>query len=216
MIILPKKVNNRPIKYSKRNKTKNRIHYFVSSLVPEITGLTESNIGFSAAKKEVQRIVKTMKEFGNSTGTLKVSPESKDGMIFLTKELIFTGNTRPIYKKIRSNEELSEEEENQLIKLFKEAVKFNKDGSEKELLLRRTTAEEEFSTLSNEIMEIISNDLNLADTIFYYDNRVEALRRYRDLLVTSMENWRNEVNDILLSESILIRLKNCMTGGQAH
>jgi hypothetical protein len=206
MIVMPKKVNNRPIKYSKRNLTKDRTHYSVSSLVPEISGLTELDIGYGAAKKEVQRIVNTMKEFANSTGTLKVAPESKDGLIFLTKEFWFTGNARPIYEKIRLKEELSEEEETQLIELFKEAVKLNKDGSEKELLLKRTTAEEEFSALANEIMEIISNDLNLADTIFYHENRVEALRKYRDSLVTSMESWRSEANNILVTESILVRL----------
>ena len=203
---MQKKTNNRPIKYSKRNTTKDRTHYSVSSLVPEITGLTKLDVGYEAAKKEVQRIVKTMKEFGDSTGTLKVSPESKEGMIFLTKEFWFTGDHRLIYEKIRSNVALSEAEEDQLIQLFKTAVKFNKDGPEKELLLKRTAAEEEFSTLANKIMELISNDLSLADTIFYYENRVEALSKYQDMLVRLMENWRNEVNDTIQSENILVRL----------
>lgn len=170
--------------YRKR-KTKEKEFYSLRSLIPEITGIEVDAVGFDAAHKTIQRIVKTFQSLdGIDKGTIKIHKNQKEGFIKATKAFYENNRYQEILSKLRNDNPLTLEEHDMLIDHFFGAMKTDLTEVEIKKIEEfiQQAKGEEFYNKRDRIEQLIIKDMLLVEEVNHYSTKLTYMDEYLKIL----------------------------------
>lgn len=201
----------KPVKYNKRKSDQAKSSYSLRGLVGEITGVYPEDINFDAEYTAVRRLVTAMqKATGNQEKIKRIPADEKEGFVVITKKLYKmlkydqTGNAQKLFARMREQKQLTEEELNNLIDLFKEGLTANPNSELHRRTLARIEKEEQFSQMKIDVEELITNDIGLIEDGSNTLQREVRMKEYLAILKenTQLREWRDKATEDYQQEMI--------------
>lgn len=170
--------------------------FSLRSLIPEITGIEESNSSFDAVYRDVQRLVRVMQLTSDGeSGKFRIPRKLKKQFVLLTKSFYEKREYRDIISRIRREEQITDDD---YYKIIAEFIKIEEQSLDEEFrlgvrYLKESLELDEFYELADKIVSNVKTNIMTINSIFDHGKKIELLKMYSTNIEESFSDVRDDI-----------------------